>query len=361
MRNLFWHRIFLWLWVALMFFFFVILMQMAHGRVYDYERQTLLARERRLGRETDEFRPIGGKAEITDSAIFENGICLESFEENAMAVAIYQFKEIDKNVSSLAIQIAYRGTGKVFVVQEQDTGITFELPADQERQTLYLAANYIADGIVEIHVIADSNRKLDIRFVELESLRYKPEVRVITQYAYLPIKEPTVYYYYYRGPIYSSVRPYEYIVYDGWWHSDWYIGWHAAFRVRTYPVYRYHWRPDRVVHIRHYHDDRMPVIVRELPRSREQVQYTGTQRRRPEASRGRVDITRPKASYQPQPVIKTSVSRVRIVQPERKTAPAQKASSSSSRTVIKQRRESAPSAPAKTDDDEEESRKKRRR
>jgi len=395
LNKVFWQRVCFWFWVVvLVFLFFVNVMQVVYGRVYDYERQTLLARERRFGKETDEFRPVGGKAEITASAIFENGVHLESFEKNAMAVAIYQFEEIDKNASSLAVQIAYRGTGKVFVSKDKDSGITFELPADRERQTLYLAANYIADDGVEIHVIADSNKKLDIQFIELESLRYKPEIRIIERYEYLPPEYPrTIYYYYYRGPIYSVIRPYEYVVYDSWWDSGWYIGWRATFQVRTYPVYRYHWRPDRIVHVHHYYDQPEATVVRELPRSREQVQYNETQRRRPEASRSRLDMPetrriqkqraesgprstenservqiryRPDSSAQWQtPSLSRSLSSetIRIKQRREapRAAPAQK--ETSSRTVIKQRRvESASSsAPTKTSDDEEEQNRKKRR
>lgn len=358
---------------AVMFF---VIIQRAEGAIYGYEKKTLISRESRDGKNTDNFRELGGR--VTQSAIFEQGVHLESNEKNAMAAVIYQMA-VSRSASSLAIRIAYQGTGNIFVVDvsqlekgETDFGITFNLPEDQNRQTLYLATTdrYIDDdGIVEIHAIVIGKQELDIEYIELESLRFKPTVRVVERYWDLPVKRRTIYSYYYRGPIYIITRPCEHVVYDEWWHDTWYIGWRLGIRVRVrrYPVryYRHNWRQKprtKVVHVYHHYygdNERRPKAtdVDRLPVSREAPRYDTTrQRRRSSFSRSRLDranvqrtsrsVARESSntpSRRPTNVRDTSKrdsSRIRIVQPDGKT-------SSSNRRVVKQRSRSTRSTSVK--------------
>ena len=272
----------------------------ADSQVYDYERESILSRIQRDGKDTNDYREIG-EAEVTESSHFPNGIHLESKEQDAMAVAVY-LMEVDPKTSSLAIRVGYRGTGRIFV-RDMDAdgatgvGVTFELPAEQERMTFHLAAQrYVGDeNTVELHAVATDQKTLDIEYIDVEGLRYKPQVRIVERYRSLP--EPwhhSSYWYYYTGPVYTLSYPYHYVLYDNWWIDDWYLGWRAGIhlRLRHYPIryYSYSWWPWHR-HYSYYHYPYYPlprrVYVNRLPKSRRGAYYKGTRRRR-HASRSRL-------------------------------------------------------------------------
>ena len=272
----------------------------ADSQVYDYERESILSRIQRDGKDTNDYREIGA-AEVTESSHFPNGIHLESKEQDAMAVAVY-LMEVDPKTSSLAIRVGYRGTGRIFVRDMKadgttGVGVTFELSDGQERMTFHLAAQrYIGDeNTVELHAVATDKKALDIEYIDVEGLRYKPQVRIVERYRSLP--EPwhqSSYWYYYTGPVYTLSYPYHYVLYDDWWVDDWYLGWRTGIhlRLRHYPIryYAYSWWPwhhHYGYYNYRYHPFPKRVYVSRLPKSRRGVYYNGTRRRR-HASRSRL-------------------------------------------------------------------------
>ena len=274
--------------------------QKADSQVYDYERESILSRIQRDGKDTNDYREIGA-AEVTESSHFQNGIHLESKEQDAMAVAVY-LMEVDPKTSSLAIRVGYRGMGRIFVRDMKadgntGVGVTFQLPSDQERMTFHLAAQrYIGDqNTIELHAVATDNKSLDIEYIDVEGLRYKPKVRIVERYRSLP--EPwhqSSYWYYYTGPVYTVSYPYHYVLYDDWWIDDWYLGWRTGIhlRLRHYPIrrYSYSWWPWHR-HYSYYYYPYYPlprrVYVDRLPKSRHGAYYKGAKRRR-HASRSRL-------------------------------------------------------------------------
>jgi len=278
-----------------------------YGQVYDYEKKITLSRNQRDGKDTDDFREVG-EAEVTESAYFPDGIHLESREKDTMAVAVY-LMALDLESNTLAIQVAYKGSGRIFVrdVSADETtgvGVTFELPADRERMTFHLAAqSYInPEGVVELHAVVTDKQSLDVDYIELEGRRHKPRVKIVERYRYLP--EPwhdSSYWYYYTGPVYLMNQPYHYVLYDDWWSGDWYASWRVGIHIRIghYPIQYYYYAswPLRRYHSYHHYHYRTPSsrnYVTGLPKSRHGVHYKNTGRRRRYASRSRLSAVSPR-------------------------------------------------------------------
>ena len=293
--------------LILLSFIAVIWTPATYGQVYDYERNITLSRNQRDGKDTDDFREVG-EVEVTESAYFPEGIHLESREKDTMAVAVY-LMELESESNTLAIQVAYKGSGRIFVRdvsagENAGVGVTFELPADRERMTFHLAAqNYInLEGVVELHVVVTDKQSLDIDYVQLEGRSHKPRVNIVERYRYLP--EPwhdSSYWYYYTGPVYRMSYPYHYFLYDDWWDGDWYSSWRTGIHIRIghYPIQYYYyssWPLRRYPSYHHYHYRRPSSrnYVTGLRKSRHGVRYKNTGHRRRNASRSRLSASSPR-------------------------------------------------------------------
>ncbi|HIE29582.1 TPA: hypothetical protein EYP66_20115 [Candidatus Poribacteria bacterium] len=286
---------------------------------YDYEHEITLSREYRKAKDTDDFLERGD-AEVTESPIFEDGIRLsaqgfESEEEPrfSLASAIYLF-DVPKNAESVAIAVSYSSNqasdevaGRLWVRDvtkgdegETRYGVTFALSPDRRRERVHLAASKYVDknGVLEVNIVVQGREELDVEYIEVETYEYTPKVRIVERYNYLPPRPwyDYYYYYYYTGPYYIAVRPYHYVVYDGWWLDDWYDGIRIRFRTylgyhpHPYRFYRCYWRrPVYVVH-RYWWDDPDPIVVHQLPKSRTEVRYVESRfKRRRYYSRSRLD------------------------------------------------------------------------
>jgi len=285
---------------------------------YDYEQEITLSREYRKAKDTDDFLERG-EAEVTESPIFEDGIRLsaqgfESEEEPrfSLASAIYLF-DISKRSESVAIAVSYRSNqeddevaGRLWVRDvtkgdegETRYGVTFALSPDRRRERVHLAASRYVDknGVLEVNIVVQGKEELDVEYIEVETYDHTPKVRIVERYNYLPPSPwyRHYYHYYYTGPYYVAVRPYHYVVYDGWWLDDWYDGIRIRFHTylgyhpHPYRFYRCYWRRPIYVH-RYWRDDPDPIVVHRLPKSRTAVQYVESRfKKRRFYSRSRLD------------------------------------------------------------------------
>ncbi|HIE26155.1 TPA: hypothetical protein EYP66_02590 [Candidatus Poribacteria bacterium] len=168
---------FLFLIISFMTFYAL----MGQSQVYDYERQSIVFREYRHGKETDGYREIG-KAQVSLSPIFRDGIRLESLEEHGIAVAFYLIKA-DIQAGSLVIRIDYQAKdemgGKAFLLEnvrgKQLHGVTFTLNGNRRQQRLHIgdARRYIRDGLLEIHLVAENEQIIDVESIEVEGGYFK--------------------------------------------------------------------------------------------------------------------------------------------------------------------------------------------
>ena len=293
--------------LILLSFIAVIWTPATYGQVYDYERNITLSRNQRDGKDTDDFREVG-EVEVTESAYFAEGIHLESREKDTMAVAVY-LMELESESNTLAIQVGYKGSGRIFVRdvsagENTGVGVTFELPADRERMTFHLAAqNYInREDVIELHAVVTDKQSLDIDDIQLEGRSHEPRVNIVERYRYLPETwHDSSYWYYYTGPVYRMSHPYHYFLYDDWWGGAWYSSWRSGIHVRIghYPIQYFYYSswPLRRYHSYHHYHYRRPSsrhYVTGLRKSRHGVRYKNTGRRRRNSSRSRLSASSPR-------------------------------------------------------------------
>jgi len=254
-----------------------------------------LTAEYRRGYQVDDWVERGASS-ITDSPLFSDGIRLTSwangYERNyeyGLASAIYFF-EVPSRARSIRIKIYYEGeadrsdldddiAGKVWIrrstlgddfeeyyprdgryedVDEPLYGDTFVLRARKHLEILRLSAdNYVDDGMMELHVVAEGRQRLDVKYIEVETYSYAPKVRVITRYYRDYTWRPWnnyAYWYFYTGPAYHF-GDYYYVRYTyPNYHSN-YIG--IRIRFNDYLSFYYSTHP-RYHHVRWTHVARVP-------------------------------------------------------------------------------------------------------
>jgi hypothetical protein len=264
---------------------------------YDYGYGSRISRDVRDGADLDDWIERGNSS-VTASPIFADGVRLTAWAtatedgkyDFALASAIYLF-DIPKNSKYIKIKVRYVGEGRESDLEGYDNiagrvwiksyerrrtkyfdedddeatqyGDTFMLRAKRRSETIRIpATHHLDDGILEIHIIAEGNEKIDIESIEVESYQRVPETRVIRRYDRSYYWRPWnyyTYYYFYDGPCYYFTD------------YDYYISWslprydydyieirrHYGSYLRSY----YELYPNSYVHVRvHDYNDRPRVL-----------------------------------------------------------------------------------------------------
>ena len=213
------------------------------GRSYSPYSGDRITSEYRRGYQVDDWVERGASS-VTESPFFADGIRLASWStghdddyEYGVASAIYFF-EISPRARSVRIKISYDGeaersdfdddiAGRVWIrrtsigddyeeyyprdgryedVDEPLYGDTFVLRARKSLEILRLPADdYVDDGMMEIHIVAEGRQRVDVKSIEVETYSYAPKVRVITRYYRDYNWQPWnnyAYWYFYTGPVY---------------------------------------------------------------------------------------------------------------------------------------------------------------
>jgi hypothetical protein len=212
------------------------------GPRYSYYGDRLTSDYRR-GYQIDDWIERGASS-VTESPIFTDGVRLASwatrYEDDhdfGMASAIYFF-EIPPNSRSMRIKIYYEGeidrgnfnsgiTGRVWIrrayadddyaeynpdegqfedAEEPLYGDTFVLRPNKHLEILRMSAeDHVIDGMMELHVIAEGQQRVDVKYIEVETYAYLPSVRVVNRYykdyTWRPWYDYT-YSYFYTGPVF---------------------------------------------------------------------------------------------------------------------------------------------------------------
>jgi len=243
---------------------------------YDSYYGDRITNDYRRGYQTDDWVERG-ESSVTESPIFSDGIRLAAWAsldnddyDYGIASAIYYF-DIPSSARSVRIKIHYDGEGDNDYVNDEIAGRiwikrttqaddyeeyypsdgryesidkplygdTFSLPANKHLEIIRTSAGDHMDenGVMELHVVAEGRQRIDVKYIEVETYNYMPNVRVITRY----YKDYTwgpwynyTYWYFYTGPIFHF--------------SDYYY-------VRyTYPYYHRNY-----VEVRRYYDDYLRI------------------------------------------------------------------------------------------------------
>jgi hypothetical protein len=248
---------------------------------YDYFSDRLSREHRDAGDVEDWIER--GNATVTASPRFEDGVRLTAWaselsdEENyefAIASAIYFF-EIPRQAQYIEILVRYRGepheadledyeeiAGRVWIrntkreysrrsyddESEEETlyGDTFTLRAKRRSETIKIpAAGRVDNDLLELHVVADDGKQLDVEYIDVSTYQRQPDVRVIHRYArdyrWQPWHRYT-YLYFYDGPSYYCTD------------LGYYIRW-------SYPIYDHHYLSIRYAYrdyLHHHYYRRYP-------------------------------------------------------------------------------------------------------
>ena len=213
------------------------------GRSYSPYSGDRITNEYRRGYQVDDWVERGTSS-VTESPFFADGIRLASWAtgydddyEYGVASAIYFF-EVPSRARSVRIKISYDGeanrsdfdddiAGRVWIrrttigddyeeyypsdgryedVDEPLYGDTFVLRAKKSLEILRLPVeDYVDDGMMELHVVAEGRQRVDVKSIEVETYSYAPKVRVITRYYRDYNWQPWnnyAYWYFYTGPVY---------------------------------------------------------------------------------------------------------------------------------------------------------------
>jgi hypothetical protein len=229
---------------------------------YDYSRSDRINREHRDAGDVDDWIERGNST-VTTSPHFRDGIRLSAWSSDyigddeydfALASAIYLF-DIPRRAQYIEIKVRYRGegrradfddyeeiAGRIWIrnfkkerehrrydYDDKETlyGDTFVLRAKRRSETIKIpAAHHVGeDGAMELHIVVENGGLLDVEYVDVETYRYLPEVRVVNRYIRSYEWRPWYYYtyfYFYDGPVHY-VTDYDY-----------YVRW-------SYPVYDVHY------------------------------------------------------------------------------------------------------------------------
>ena len=217
----------------------------------------------RRGYQTDDWVERGSSS-VTESPIYSDGIRLAAWAtqdqdeyDYAIASAIYYF-DVPSEARSFRIKVYYDGegdrddvndeiAGRVWIKRTTDGGDyeeyypsegryesvdkplygdTFVLPANKHLEIIRTSAqDHSEDGIMELHVVAEGRQRIDVKYIEVETYTYMPNVRVITRYykdySWGPWSDYT-YWYFYTGPIFHF-SDYYYVRYTYPYYNTRYI------------------------------------------------------------------------------------------------------------------------------------------
>jgi hypothetical protein len=211
---------------------------------YDTYYGDRITTEYRRGYQTDDWVERGASS-VTESPVFSDGIRLSAWAtldrddyDYAIASAVYFF-EVPPQARSLRIKVHYEGEGDVDDVNDEIAGRvwikkttqandyeeyypsegryesidkplygdTFVLPAQKHLEIIRTSAqdHINSDGIMELHIVAEGRQRIDVKYIEVETYTYMPNVRVITRYnkdyTWRPWQDYT-YLYFYTGPVF---------------------------------------------------------------------------------------------------------------------------------------------------------------
>lgn len=269
---------------------------------YDYFYDTnRMSREHRLAGDVDDWIERGDST-VTASSVFDDGIRLAAwaneFEagetfEFGIASAIYFF-EIPSGTRYIEIKVRYKGeahegyleeygklAGRIWIRntdkereyrdddENTDTlyGDTFVLRANRRSETIKIAAaNHVDDGLLELHVVAQSGELIDINYIDVVAKIRQPKVQVVHRYVKEYEWDPWynyTYCYFYAGPhFYVNNHGYyvrwSYPIYDRHYlvvRAN-YRRYLDRYRRRHGVVVHHYYRPVRNVRIRVYNRDR---------------------------------------------------------------------------------------------------------
>jgi hypothetical protein len=229
---------------------------------YDYTRSDRISREHRDAGDVDDWIERGNST-VTTSRRFPDGIRLAAWASDyisddeydfALASAIYLF-DIPRRAQYIEIKVRYSGEGRQadfddyeeiagriwirnlkkerehrrYDDDDRETvyGDTFVLRARRRSETIKIPAAYHvdADGVMELHIVAENGGLLDVEYIDVLTYRHQPEIRVVNRYIRSYEWRPWHYYtyfYFYDGPVHY-VTDYNY-----------YVRW-------SYPVYDTHY------------------------------------------------------------------------------------------------------------------------
>jgi len=326
---------------------------------YDSYYGDRITTDYRRGYQTDDWVERGTSS-VTESPMFSDGIRLTSWAtldrddyDYAIASAIYYF-EIPASARSLRIKVHYDGEGDTDYVNEELAGRvwirktsqaedyeeyypsegryeslekplygdTFVLPAKKSLEIIRTSAREHVDdnGIMELHVVAEGRQRIDVKYIEVETYSYMPNVRTITKYyrdyTWRPWNNYT-YWYFYTGPVFHF-SDYYYVRYTyPYYHRNYieirrhyddylriyyvsrpnnhYIHWDNVAYVRRGESRKWHrerlskWTPQLEETRRTYYATTKTNRTVEIQRSRERVRsaLANTTRRSPSAERAR--------------------------------------------------------------------------
>jgi len=217
----------------------------------------------RRGYQTDDWVERGSSS-VTESPIYSDGIRLAAWAtqgqdeyDYAIASAVYYF-DVPSEARSFRIKVYYDGegdrddvnddiAGRVWIKRTTDGGDyeeyypsegryesvdkplygdTFVLQANKHLEIIRTSAqDHSEDGIMELHVVAEGRQRIDVKYIEVETYTYMPNVRVITRYykdySWRPWNDYT-YWYFYTGPIFHF-SDYYYVRYTYPYYNTRYI------------------------------------------------------------------------------------------------------------------------------------------
>lgn len=352
---------------------------------YDYETDYAydrLSRERRDAAEVDDWLERGN-ATVTLSPAFDDGIRVAAWAndrddddfEFGLASAIYFFR-IPREAREIRVRVRYEGegslgelgddiAGRIWVrnVRRGDSrdndeplqGDTFVLRQDRRSETIRVPAlGYVNDdGMMELHVVADGDARVDVQYLEVETYAREPRVRVVRRYVpsyeWRPWRDYT-YSVFYGGPFYFPTDYGYYVYWDFPVTDTVYLGIRRRYCSYLYDSWAYRY-PTRRVAVRHYsiyeprgtrYVSRWTPELNSVRGEYERGRTTVKERRPPdEALRAQRSVSSALQNYQRSPVRSSVTTPGYAYQKTRRGAEG-----SSARRAFTERSDSASRAPA---------------